>query len=270
MPFAIVGGSRLYYEVRGSGPRVLFIGGTGGDLRRPPHALDRLLQERFETLFFDQRGMGRSDKPDAPCTMADYADDAAGLLDALGWPHCALLGYSFGGMVAQELALRHPARPDRLVLVSTTSGGAGGSSYPMHELAALEPEVRARRFVELADTRRDAAWQAANPALWEQLLADSLASIRLAAEDAAARSGAARQLEARRHHDTWARLPALALPAAVFGGKYDGIAPPRHQEALAGRIAGARFELFEGGHLFFLQDLRALSAIETALAGASS
>lgn len=265
MPFAAVRGIRLYYEVRGGGRPILFITGTGGDLRRPPNAFERRLAQDFKLLMFDQRGMGRSDKPDVVYNMADYAADAAGLTDETGWPRCPVLGYSFGGMVAQELALRNPQSTERLVLLSTTSGGAGGASYPMHDLAALPPALRAQRLVELGDTRRDATWQRDNRALFDALVADALAGIELGADEADHDAGLRRQLEARLGHDTWERLPGLSLPVSVFGGRYDGIAPPGHQLALARRIAGADFQLFEGGHLFFLQDPTAYPRIRSSL-----
>ena len=74
--------------------------------------------------------------------MADFADDAAALLDAVGWDDCLVLGISFGGMVAQEVAIRHPERVRRLVLACTSAGGEGGASYPLHELVDLSPEER--------------------------------------------------------------------------------------------------------------------------------
>src|SRR5579871_5946975 len=114
MPFAAVRDIRIWYERAGTGPELLAIFGTGGDLRREPNLLRTPLSPRFDVLAFDQRGLGRSSKPDEPYTMAGYADDAAGLLDALGWRRAAVIGVSFGGMVAQELALRHPDRVARL------------------------------------------------------------------------------------------------------------------------------------------------------------
>jgi len=87
----------------------------------------------------------------------------------------------------------------------------------------------------------------------------------LGADEAGHDTGTRRQLEARCGHDAWARLPASSMPVAVFGGRYDGIAPPGRQQALAGRIPGATCELFEGGHLFFLQDSTAYPRIRAAL-----
>ena len=97
MPFVSVRDIRMYYEIRGNGPRLLFISGTGGDLRRSPNAFDSPLPKHCEVLAYDQRGLGRTDRPDTPYTMADYAADADTLLQAVGWDHCLVMGVSFGG-----------------------------------------------------------------------------------------------------------------------------------------------------------------------------
>ncbi len=101
MPFVDVRDLSVYYELHGTGPRVVWINGTGGDLRQNPARGTGPLEQHFEVLMYDQRGLGRTSKPDAPCTMADYADDAAALMDALGWERAHVLGVSFGGMVAR-------------------------------------------------------------------------------------------------------------------------------------------------------------------------
>jgi 3-oxoadipate enol-lactonase len=128
MPYVNTTALRVCYEQHGSGCPVLLIGGVGGDLRDEPGVLERKLADRFELLSFDQRGTGQTDKPDSPYTMTDYARDAASLMDAVGWNSAHVVGVSFGGMVAQELALQFPRYVRSLVLACTASGGAGGSS----------------------------------------------------------------------------------------------------------------------------------------------
>jgi 3-oxoadipate enol-lactonase len=267
MPFVTVRDLRMYYELRGTGPRLLGIGGTGGDLRRFPTIFDLLPAQNFEILAYDQRGLGRTSRPDIPYTMADYADDAEALLGTLGWERCLVIGFSFGGMVAQELALRYPHRVERLVLASTSSGGAGGASFPLQELAALPIEDYVRRLISLSDTRRDAAWQAAHPVQFRTLFEQMLAGLRVGSDEPGRRTGARRQLEARARHDTYEWLPALRMPVYICGGRYDGLATPAGFEAMQKKIPGSRLELFEGGHLFFLQDPRAVERIGAFLRG---
>src|SRR5580704_6526029 len=171
MPIAKLGAIELYYERAGQGAPLLFISGTGGDLRVKPNVFDGPLARSFDVLAYDQRGLGRSSKPDVDYAMADYADDAAALMDAIGWASARVVGVSFGGMVAQEFALRHPGKVERLVLACTSPGGEGGASYPFHEIQHLKGEARARRLIPVSDTRRDAAWAAANPETYAQLVA---------------------------------------------------------------------------------------------------
>jgi pimeloyl-ACP methyl ester carboxylesterase len=136
MPGARVDGIDLYFERSGSGPPLIFLNGSGTTLARTG-MLVQPFTAAFEVLAFDARGLGRSGMPDGPYTMADCAADAAGLLDHVGWDTCGVVGVSFGGMVAQELAVTWPERVDRLALLCTSPGGIGGASYPLHELDAL-------------------------------------------------------------------------------------------------------------------------------------
>ncbi|HEY6418682.1 MAG TPA: alpha/beta hydrolase [Candidatus Binataceae bacterium] len=265
MPMAQLGAIDLYYERAGQGPPLLFISGTGGDLRVKPNVLDGPLPKAFDLLAYDQRGLGRSAKPDVAYSMADYADDAAALLDRVGWPTAKVIGASFGGMVAQELVLRHPAKVERLVLACTSPGGAGGASYPFHEIQHLKGEHRARHLIPILDTRLDAAWAAANPGDYARFVAMSAADPH--AGEPGREMGARRQLEARAEHDTWNRLEQIRCPVFIAAGRYDGIALPETQHKLASRIAGASLRFFEGGHLFLLQDRTAIPAMVEFLNG---
>jgi 3-oxoadipate enol-lactonase len=265
MPTAQLPTIDLYFERAGEGPPLLFISGTGGDLRVKPNVFDGPLAKAFDLLAYDQRGLGRSAKPDVDYTMADYADDAAALLDHIGWQRAKVIGVSFGGMVAQELALRHPGKVERLVLACTSPGGAGGASYPFHEIQHLKGEQRAKFLLPVSDTRRDGAWAAANPETYAQFI--TMGSADPYAGEPGREMGARRQLEARAGHDTWERLGQIACPTMIAGGRFDGIALPAAQERMAARIPGAELRFFDGGHLFMIQDRTANPAIAAFLAG---
>jgi 3-oxoadipate enol-lactonase len=253
VPFCDANGLSIYYELAGSGDRLLAISGTGGDLRRQPSAGRGPLGRAFSVLAYDQRGLGQTDAPEGPYTMAQYGDDAAALLDAMGWDDCLVLGTSFGGMVAQELAIRHPERVRRLALACTSAGGAGGASYPLHTLVDMDPAQRVSFQLELMDTRWDAAWRASHP--------DEVAMFGQGFEQTVNSTGIRLQLEARSGHDTAGRLNEIRCPTLVCGGCFDGIAPPSNSEYLAFHIPGARLAMFDGGHLFLLQDPAAVPAI---------
>jgi 3-oxoadipate enol-lactonase len=265
MPIAKLPTIDLYHERAGDGPPLLFISGTGGDLRVKPNVFDGPLAKAFDLLAYDQRGLGRSAKPDTPYTMADYGDDAAALLDFVGWKSAKVIGVSFGGMVAQELALRHPDKVERLVLACTSPGGAGGASYPFHDIQHLKGEERATFLMPVSDTRRDAAWAAANPETYAQFVA--MGSVDPHAGEPGREMGARRQIEARAAHDTWDRLGDIACPTLITAGRFDGIALPATQARMAGRIPGASLQFFDGGHLFMIQDRTANPAIAAFLNG---
>jgi 3-oxoadipate enol-lactonase len=263
MPVTRANDLDLYFERAGSGPPLLFISGTGGDLRTKPNVFDGPLAKTFDLLTYDQRGLGQSEKPDVAYSMADYADDAAALIDAQGWDQALVIGVSFGGMVAQELALRHPGRVKRLVLACTSPGGTGGASFPFHEIEHLKGEARARYLIPISDTRRDDAWVATHPDEYRLFVAMGAADPYT--DEPGHAMGAHRQLEARARHDTWDRLPQIACPVLITAGRYDGIALPATQEKMAYRIPGAKLQFFEGGHLFMIQDRTAAPAMAAFL-----
>ena len=252
MPYLSIRDIDMWLDRDGTGSALLAISGSRGDLRRKPNLLDSPLARAFDVLAYDQRGLGRTSKPDRPYSMADYAHDAAGLMDAVGWERALVVGVSFGGMVALELAIRHPNRVAKLVLCCTSPGGDGGSSYPIDTLQALPSDERARRMVSISDTRCDAAWAEGNPAQMQGLVQRWIDDP--FADEPGHQIGLTRMLDARRNHDTWDRLNLIACPVLICGGRYDGIALPESQQRMASRISGATLRMYEGGHLFLWQD----------------
>ena len=264
MPTASVNGIDVHYERGGEGPPLLFCNGSGATLVSSAPLIARFRQH-FDVLAHDQRGLGRTTIPPGPYSMADYAADAVALLDAVGWDRCAVVGISFGGMVAQELAVTWPERITRLALVCTSPGGAGGASYPLHDLAELPADEAAELGVRLLDPRFTPEWLASHPR--DRALVEARGAGAAVTRSDEVRRGEREQLAARRGHDVWERLARIACPTFVAAGRYDGIAPLANAEALASRIEGAELRRYEGGHLFFLQDRAAFPDLVRFLAG---
>ena len=249
----------IYFErstPRANGP-LLFIGGTGGDLRNKPNQLDSPLSEHFEIISYDQRGLGQTSKPSGSYSMQQYADDAAHLLDELKIDTIPVMGVSFGGMVAQEFIKRHASRVSKLILACTSSGGDGGSSYPLHTLEEMNEEEKLETSIKINDLRITDALIEQNDDLWQ--------SIKQQAENRNAYKPLPRnllkQLLARKDHNTYGDLDEINIPTFLLGGKYDGIAPMLNMEKMHQKIDNSKLEFYEGGHLFLIQDTNAFQDI---------
>jgi 3-oxoadipate enol-lactonase len=253
MPVIPSDGSDLFYQVTGSGPRLLFCNGSGSTLE-DSSLLVGLFASRGQVLSYDYRGLGRSGPLTGGYTMSDCAADARRVLDAVGWETARVVGISFGGMVALELAVSAPQRIERLALLCTSAGGRGGSSYPLHELEAMDVDERITVRRRLMDTRFDESWLASHPG--DRRLVEMME-----ARQPGRGSGFTEQLEARRHHDTWDRLEAIACPTFIGCGRFDGIAPVRNSEALASRVSGAELHVYQGGHAFLAQDPQSVTDV---------
>ena len=136
MPHVKVGDIQIYYEILGAGSQPLtLIRGLGADLTAWFPQIPEF-SKHFKTVVFDNRGAGRTDKPDAPYSMRQMADDTNGLLEALDIRRTALLGMSMGGAIAQEFAINYPEKLSSLVLVCTSFGG------PESEFFTLPGEIQ--------------------------------------------------------------------------------------------------------------------------------
>jgi pimeloyl-ACP methyl ester carboxylesterase len=252
---AHLNGIDIHYERGGEGPRLLFVNGSGSTLREARPTLDALARH-FDVLAHDQRGLGQTSIPEGPYTMADYAADAAALAEHVGWDRYRVVGVSFGGMVAQELAVTWPERIERLALSVTSSGGDGGSSYPLHTLASMSEDERAALGATLLDTRYTPEWLAEHPA--DQAVASMMAQRGMVEKSADVLRGERLQLEARAGLDVFDRLPLIDCPTLVQAGRYDGIAPPENGRAIASRIPGAEYREYESGHALLFLDPSAM------------
>lgn len=240
----------LHVERRGTGPRLLYCNGSGASLREVRPLLN-ILSQHFDLLSFDYRGMGLSSPVSEPYTMADVAGDVAQVLDDAGWDRTAMVGLSFGGMVAQEFAVTYPDRVERLALLCTSPGGAF-SSFPLETLADLPAEERYARSLQLADRRGTSEWLVPEAPAQET------------AEQATARL---LQMQARTGHNVLDRLKNITCPTFVASGRYDDIAPVVNGQAIADRIPGATMHIYNGGHMFMAQDPTAWPQIIAFLTG---
>jgi len=238
---------KVAWERRGSGEPLLLIHGLGYARWGWEPVLPGFA-ERFSVLLFDNRGIGESDAPPGPYTVAEMAADAVQVLDEAEVERAHIVGTSLGGMIAQELALSNPERVDRLVLACTTPGGPRAHPMPqvtvdlMTSAATLEPAVALRRFVENALSPTTVA---THPELVDRIMAHRLATAQQPAAWAA-------QAAAGATFDAYDRLGALTAPTLVQHGDEDVVVDPRNADLLVELLPDARHERFPGtGHLFF-------------------
>jgi pimeloyl-ACP methyl ester carboxylesterase len=250
MPLAKAGQIELSYERAGEGPPLLLIMGMSGTQHHwGPRVLQELRRD-FDTIVYDHRDAGDSTRTGAPFTIADLAQDAAGLLSALEVDAAHVMGISMGGMVAQELALRHPERVRALTLGCTYCGGPDSeltSEEIFRGLAEATASGDRRRAIRAAWEANVSAAFAADEAEWERFLATGM---RYGLPVAVIME----QLRAIYGHNTSERLGALQPPTLVVHGTDDLMLPVGNGHMIAGLVPGAKLEILEGiGHMFFLE-----------------
>jgi 3-oxoadipate enol-lactonase len=235
-------GQVLYYEVHGEGPALVLVMGIGYDSSLWTLAQVPALSTQFRVVLVDNRDAGRSSKASHPYSMADMADDLAGLLDALGIQRTHLLGLSMGGMIALEFALRHEDRLDRLVLAGTGAAPARSAVDPIQiwswvkandvtgkvfggqQLTSLFSTAFLRNHEAVKDTT---ALLASNPYPMSP-------------------GEYGRQANAYLQFDALSRLGAITAPTLVVVGEQDLLTPPWIAREVADAIPGARFEVIRG------------------------
>lgn len=248
MPVANIRGINLHYRVWGVGEPLLLIMGYRGSGFMWGEEFVTPLSRYFHVITFDNRGTGLSDKPDTVYTIPMMADDAAGLLSALGIERAHVFGVSMGGMIAQELALRHAKRVKRLILGCTTCGGPQAIMAPLEVMAPLfsPPDLSRREALQRQwQVIFSADFLARQHGFLERLTARALAY------PTPFHTGI-RQAMAMQRFNTYGRLGQIMAPTLVVTGDADIVVPPANSRLLANKVPGAMCELFTGaGHGFF-------------------
>ncbi|PLT35403.1 alpha/beta fold hydrolase [Bacillus sp. V5-8f] len=251
MPFANHDDVSLYYEVHGEGDPLLMIMGLGYNSLSWHRTLPAL-SKHFQVIVFDNRGVGKSSKPEKTYSIEMMADDAKAVLDAASIDKAHVYGISMGGMIAQRLAINHPDRVRSLVLGCTTAGG------PTH--VQPSPQIMATMVARaaLTGTPEENAWAAA-PIVYSQSFIDRHRD--MIQEDIEQRiqivtppHAYLSQLQACGAHNTSEELDKIKVPTLVIHGNADELVPYDNGKMLAERIKGAEFHTISGaGHIFFTE-----------------
>jgi pimeloyl-ACP methyl ester carboxylesterase len=247
MPTVKVGDINIYYESHGDGEALLLIMGYGAYSAFWGLQIPSFSQE-YRVISFDNRGTGQSDKPNMPYTIKMMADDAKGLLDAIGIDSAHVLGVSMGGMIAQELALNYPDRVKSLILGCTFYGG----TKAIQPTPEVQESLREMGKLPVEEQAREMA-----PLLWSQEFIDKNPValelfVAITAKYPTPPHGFVCQAQAIEAHDTYDRLPQIKAPTLVITGDMDRIIPAENSKVLASRIPNAELVVLKNlCHGFF-------------------
>lgn len=249
MPAVKVGDINIYYETHGVGDPLVLIMGYGASSRWCIRQIPAFSQE-YKVILFDNRGTGQSDKPDIPYTMEMLAEDVAGLFQAIDIEAAHVYGISMGGMIAQELALRHPDKVISLILGCTIPGGSNTIMpdeeavkilFDMERKKQLTPEEQVREALPFLCSQQ---FIDANPEITEELVLNMLEFI-------TPLHVYRRQGEAIRRFNAYDRLHRITAPTLIMVGTGDRFAPVDNSRILSSRIPNAELILFDGAqHVF--------------------
>jgi len=251
MPKANVNGININYKVQGQGEPLIMISGLNSD-HSSWKSQTGLFKKYFRTITFDNRGVGKSDKPAGPYTIKMMTDDTIGLMDHLNIEKAHVLGVSMGGMIAQELAINHPERVDKLVLGCTFARRDGTSGFSSEMNKALEAYERSSR--DEASLRRFASVSmplAINKWSYRVFI---LPLMKIAIRFYKKTTGPAEQLEAVSAHDTADRLGMIKASTLVITGTEDRCINPASSEVIASLVPNAKLaKVLGGGHNFSVE-----------------
>ncbi len=242
----------MHYEIHGNGFPLVMIMGLGSVLEFWDEHLIEELAKKYKTVVFDNRGVGGTDKPDIKYSIKIFADDTAGLMNALKIERAHVLGISMGGMIAQEFTLNYPEKVEKLVLCATNCGlgltlrllaKIGYSIAKLHYKRKLKtPESRAEFLIPSLYTEE---FIKANPEYMDEVR-QRLLKYSSPFEDFE------RQTKAILKFNTRKRLKNIAKPTLIMQGKKDSTISYKNAFKLAELIPYSKLALFEkSAHALF-------------------
>lgn len=248
MPKVELPGTELHYERAGEGEPLLLIQGMSANHLAWGRPFSSLLERDFEVICFDNRGIGLSAAATEAFSTAEMAADTAALLDALEIESAHVLGISMGGMIAQELALAHPAKLRSLTLGCTYCGGEGSQLMDPADFQGLVEAMasgdRMRVYRAMYELNLSPGFRAEESRFAE--------FVEMAEALPAARETIGLQVQAIAAHDTSARLRGVAAPTLVVHGTLDRVLGYPNGPLLTSLIPGAHLETYQDvGHMFW-------------------
>ena len=249
MPIAKVGNLSLYYEIFGDGAPLVMIRGVGSNVDHWYEQVETF-SKKYRLLVFDNRGIARSSEPGGPFSTRDMATDTITLMEAVGIKKAHVLGYSMGGMIAQEIALNYPEKVDGLILVATDCG--------ISLRVKAKPEVT-RLFSDMVYLATPEAKSASYDCLFAKQTINAHPEVIARYEEVSMRFPAPQQIllkqwDAVTQHDACNRLQDIASPTLTITGSEDELIPPQNARVMAEQIPNAELTVINGGgHLFLIE-----------------
>lgn len=237
-----------YYEEAGSGEPLILIMGFTGDLQGWAFQVPAL-SRHFRVITFDNRGAGRTSAPDRPYTIAGMAEDVAAMMGRLGIAKAHLLGYSMGGYIAQSLALAHPDKVDKLILLATAPGVDGyGRAVVRSMVDVRRSNLSREQFVRFMAPWLYSAELLDDEERYERSVLNSVNNP-YAQQDHAF----LRQAEAILGWDIDGRHGEIKQQTLVVGGSEDILVPARNAEKLASLLPNATLKILPGAHVGMIE-----------------
>ena len=259
MPKIKVNDIEIYYEIHGEGFPIVMIHGFSANLDWWPQSVINELSKTFKVILFDNRGAGRTDKPDMDYSIRVFADDTAGLMDALNIKKAFIIGLSMGGYIAQVLTLNYPEKVEKLILCGTSCGGSKATppsaetmKIVMRDRDVITQEEAIREWIPILFSKN---FIINNPQYIENFVKHALIAP-IPPYNYQLQTSAVFQF------NTGRKLKEIKTSTLVLHGKKDIMLPPENSETISKLILDAKLHIFdEIGHLIFSEKPEEVLAI---------